>query len=311
MSVGAYQVPRDAGTVPVRVQVIDVTPFSLDLVVPTYLPARDLTQRVARDAGLGAYWPDGTRREYYLRARGRLMQPDEKLQDLGVVPHELLHLLPQPPPGSGLEERPPEYPPNHGYVGAGNLNVALSVSLVLLWTAGWAAALTVNAGVVDGLFPGVGLSLLCVSLSRHLWGGLGSQLRIPVTGFVLFFPLLLLAGVPALVTKVPPHLVGIALGAAFIGGALGVFVGWLAWYGPVEPLPATTPKEERAGVERVTWPCGICGGPVTVDVKADCTFGCGRAFHQGCYSAKAALGDGRTCAVCGFVPASAVGASTG
>ena len=124
MSVGAYQVPRDAGTVPVHVQVIDMKPFSLDLVVPTYLPARDLTQRVARDAGLGAYWPDGTRREYWLRARGRLLQAEEKLQDLGVVPYELLHLLPQPPPGSGLEERPPEYPVNKGYAAAGNLNVA-------------------------------------------------------------------------------------------------------------------------------------------------------------------------------------------
>src|SRR5687767_1923910 len=183
MSVGAYQVPRDAGTVPVRVQVIDLQPFSLDLVVPTYLAASDLTQRVARDAGLGGYWPDGTRREYYLRARGRLMLPDEKLQDLGVVPHELLHLLPQPPAGSGLEERPPEYPKTHGYAAAGNLNVALALMAVFLWTAGWAAGLTVEHGLLLGLLPGVGLSLLCTTLARHLWGGLGSQIRIPVTGF--------------------------------------------------------------------------------------------------------------------------------
>src|SRR5688572_11896464 len=104
--------PQDAQSVPVRVQVIDLEPFALDMVVPTYLPARDLTQRVARDAGLGAYWPDGTRRMFYLRARGRLLAEDERLQDLGVVAYELLHLLPQPPEGSGLEERPPEYPPN-------------------------------------------------------------------------------------------------------------------------------------------------------------------------------------------------------
>src|SRR5689334_10487542 len=88
--------PQDAGTVPVRVQVIDLEPFALDMVVPTYLPAKDLTQRVARDAGLGAYWPDGTRRLFYLRARGRLLGEEEKLQDLGVIPYELLHLLPEP-----------------------------------------------------------------------------------------------------------------------------------------------------------------------------------------------------------------------
>ena len=52
--------PQDAQTVPVHVQVIDLDPFALDMVVPTYLPASDLTQRVARDAGLGAYWPDGS-----------------------------------------------------------------------------------------------------------------------------------------------------------------------------------------------------------------------------------------------------------
>jgi hypothetical protein len=304
MSVGAYQVPRDAGTVPVRVQVIDLQPFSLDLVVPTYLPARDLTQRVARDAGLGAYWPDGTRREYFLRARGRLMLPEEKLQDLGVVPHELLHLLPQPPPGSGLEEQPPEYPKTKGYAAAGNLNVAASLLAVLAWTIAWGLALTVNYGLVSGLLPGVGLALLCTSLARHLWGGLGSQIRIPVTAFFLFVPLMFLAGMPSLFAGAEPFQMGVSEGAAFIGGTIGILLGWLAWYGPVEPLPKVSVKETKEGEARVTWPCAICGGPVTVDVKSDCQFGCGRVFHQGCYSAKAALGtDGKTCIVCGFVPA--------
>ena len=294
--------PRDAGTVPVRVQVIDLEPFSLDLVVPTYLAASDLTQRVARDAGLGGYWPDGTRREYYLRARGRLLNPDEKLQDLGIVPNELLHLLPQPPPGSGLEERPPEYPVTHGYAAAGNLNVLLGLCVVLAWTFGWSAALTVDHGLVQGLLPGIGLSLLCTSLARHLWGGLGSRIRIPVTGFLLYVLLLNLAAVPALLGGANLAEVVLSIGSAFIGGAFGILLGWLAWYGPVEPLPATSPKDVKQAEARVTWPCGICGAPVTVDVKADCTFGCGRVFHQGCYTAKNALGDGRSCAVCGFVP---------
>ena len=36
-------------TVTLRVQVIDMRSFTLDLQVPTYLPAQDLTQRIARD----------------------------------------------------------------------------------------------------------------------------------------------------------------------------------------------------------------------------------------------------------------------
>ena len=51
----------DSQVVTVRVQVVDMQPFTLDLQVPTYLPARDLTQRIARDAGLNAYWTDGRR----------------------------------------------------------------------------------------------------------------------------------------------------------------------------------------------------------------------------------------------------------
>lgn len=297
-----FQAPQDAGTVPVHVQVIDLEPFSLDMVVPTYLPAADLTQRVARDAGLGAYWEDGTRRKFYLRARGRLLEDHEKLEDLGIVPYELLHLLPQPPEGSGLDERPPEYPPNRGYAGAGNLNVVASLVLVLTWTAAWAVALTVDQRPFVGFFPGVGLSLLATSFSRHLWGGLGSAVRIPLTGLLVYASLLALVGIPAFMAGADPVPLAIALGSAFIGGTFGVMLGWLAWYGAVEPLPKVTLKEVKDAAAAVTWPCGICGGPVTQDIKADCVHGCGRVFHAGCYRAKQAIASADTCAVCGYRP---------
>ena len=51
-----------AQAVSLQVQVIDLEPMTLELMVPTYLPAKDLTQRVARDAGLPVFWPDGRRR---------------------------------------------------------------------------------------------------------------------------------------------------------------------------------------------------------------------------------------------------------
>lgn len=295
-----YQVPQDAGTVAVHVQVIDLEPFSLDMVVPTYLPASDLTQRVARDAGLGAFWEDGTRRIFYLRARGRLLQEHEKLEQLGVVPYELLHLLPQPPEGSGLEERPPEYPPNKGYAGAGNLNVVAGLVMVLTWSAAWAAALSVDQGWIQGLVPGVGLSLLVTSFARHLWGGLGSAVRIPLTGLVLYLLLLPVAFLPVLLSGVPVVDLGIAFGLAFIGGTFGVMLGWLAWYGAVEPLPKVTAKQVKDAAAMVTWPCGICGLPVTQEVKSDCGFGCGQVFHAGCHRAKQAIATSDACAVCGY-----------
>ncbi|MFN7146724.1 MAG: EsaB/YukD family protein, partial [Myxococcota bacterium] len=111
----------EQNVVQVRVQVIDMKSFTLDLQVPTYLPARDLTQRVARDAGLDSHWDDGRRRLYWLRARGRLMGDDEKLSDLGVVNGELVYLLLEPPAGSGVVEQGPDYPETHGYAGAGTL----------------------------------------------------------------------------------------------------------------------------------------------------------------------------------------------
>ena len=190
----AQGAPNAAGTVPVRVQVIDIEPFAIDLVVPTYLPASDLTQRVARDAGLGAYWDDGVRRTFWLRARGRVMLPHEKLEDLGVVPGELLHLLPQPPDGSMVLERPPEYPRTRGYSAAGHLNVAGGFLTVVGWTFGWAVALLFQPGVAVSVLPAAGLSLLSSSFVRHAVGGEGSNWKVPVFGFLVYWPLITSGG---------------------------------------------------------------------------------------------------------------------
>ncbi len=130
-------------TVQVRVQVVDLNSFTLDLQVPTYLPARDLTHRVAQDAGLGAFWPDGRRRLFWLRARGRLLQEHETLGDLGVVNGELVYLLPEPPAGSGVAEQPPEFPQSQGYAGKGLLVLLAATAGVLVWGLAWGVALTV------------------------------------------------------------------------------------------------------------------------------------------------------------------------
>ena len=95
-------------TVVLRIQVIDMDPRTLDLTLPAYLPASDLSQRIARDAGLKRYWENNTRKHYQLRARGRLMQRNETLKDLNVVDNELIYILPQIRPNSLVQEQYPD-----------------------------------------------------------------------------------------------------------------------------------------------------------------------------------------------------------
>ncbi|TNE90634.1 MAG: hypothetical protein EP330_07730 [Deltaproteobacteria bacterium] len=295
--------PSDAGTVPVRVQVIDLEPFAIDIVVPTYLPASDLTQRVARDAGLGAYWDDGTRRAFWLRARGRVMQDHEKLEDLGVVPGELLHLLPQPPAGSGVHERPPEYPENKGYAAAGTLNLISGLVVVGLWTTGWALGLLYAHNLAVGAFPAAGLSLLSVSFVRHLLGGEGSDVKVPAVGLAVFLPLMGLAYAPALFFgDIAGEDLTFSAILAFAAGLACVVIGWLAWYGAVEKLPERTTAQAVQEQAEAIYNCGICGLAVEPTVRAPCQFNCGQVFHVGCYQARQALHQGTGCAICGFQP---------
>jgi len=178
---------------------------------------------------------------------------------------------------------------------------------VLAWTGLWAATLTVDTSWYVGLLPGIALSLMCTSLARHLWGGLGSQAKIPMTALVLFLPLMLLASAPALLLGADLVQLLLILAPALIAGLFGVMLGWLAWYGAVEPLPeritAKQAEEAAAAGPVVTWPCGICGGAVTPQMKADCVFGCGQVFHVGCYSTRQDLSERGMCAVCGYRPA--------
>ena len=299
--------PAEAQTVEVRVQVIDVDAHALDLVLPTYLAAKDLTQRIARDGNLGAYWPDGKRRQFWLRARGRLMQDHEKLSDLGVMSGELLHLLPQPPEGSEVIERPPEYPETRGYAAAGYLNIAMGLAVIGSWWVLWAVALTVSQNVVLGLLPPTALAVMCTTFARHVWGGPGSSFKIPATGMVLYLPLWLLVGFPAFfLSGADPVGMALVLVPSLVCGILGVTMSWLAWYGAVEPLPKVTRAQAQQAAGPATVPCGICGLGVDLndhELRADCGYGCGKIFHSGCLAAKESVHMGDGCAVCGYQPA--------
>lgn len=296
-----------AQTVQVRVQVVDMESFALDIVVPTYIPTKDLSQRIARDAGLQAYWEDGRRRNYWIRARGRLLGPEEKLQDLGVVQYELIHILPEPPANAQVQEQVPDYPEGKGYAGKGRLAVLGSLMLVAGWTGLWSQALLYSRQPVVGILPAVGLSLFCVSLARHLRSGSAQSVLVPVIGLVIFVPFVALAAVPTIVWgEVSTQDAVLAVAPGLLGGFIGVVLGWLAWYGAVEPLPERKVVVETQGQGQAQQhACGICGLPVGVDVQAPCKFACGKVFHSGCYKARQSVFQGAGCSVCGYNPAGA------
>ena len=293
----------DSTTVTVRVQVIDLNSFTLDLQVPTYLPARDLTQRIARDAGLEAHWSDGRRRLYWLRARGRLLDDSERLAELGVIDGELVYLLPEPPANSGVVEQAPDYPKNQGYAGKGTIALMASGAGVLVWSTGWGIALSEVRNQWTVVLPGIALGLMCATFARHAWGGTGNRPRVAITAIVALIP-------AALWTLTLGTLLGIdpfrTVYTETVGGLIfsfvGVMVGWLAWWGAVEPLDDSLLGGEEAAAEEAVAvvQCAICGLDVKSDVRTECPYACGRYFHSGCYRARLSVyrGEPTQCAIC-------------
>lgn len=299
----------EQNVVNLRVQVIDIKSFALDLQVPTYLPGRDVTQRIARDAGLDAYWPDKRRRLYWLRARGRLVKDDEKLSDLGVIDGELVYLLPEPPQGSGVIEQQPEFPETHPYAGAGYLVLLGSLVGTLLWAVAWGIAVANDRSLVVVLFPGLALGLLCGTLARHTWGGRSNRVLIPMTGLALQIMLSVFAFISPMVYQyltvggldaVDYQLLVAQLLPGVIVGMFGVLMSWLAWWGAVEPLPPVQLQQQVVQQVAAIPDCGICGRPVEVDVRSECAHNCGKVFHVGCFKARQAnyRGDPKACVVC-------------
>ena len=294
-----------ASTVLVQIQVVDLTPQSLALELPTYLKSADLTQRIARDAGLGAYWPDGNRRLFWLRARGLVMKEEDTLGDLGIVRGELLHLLPQPPAGSQVVEQVPDYPETRGYPARGNMALVLNGIWVIVWALLWGLALSVDRSLWTVLLPGFALGCLCVSLARHLFGGEGRRGRVAGVGAAVLVLLCAFTVVVPVFYGEDAALVIREVAPGWILGLLGLLVGWLAWWGAVEPLPARTEavaatQQAQAGPALAS--CGICQQAVDVTVQTHCRYRCGQVFHTGCYQARAAAG-GQTeegkCEICG------------
>lgn len=287
-------------TVRLRVQVIDTEPQILDLQVPTYLLARDLTQRIARDAGLTPYWPNRTRREYRLRARGRMLEGAEKLDALGVIDGELVYLLPEPPDDQ-VVERDPEIPERRGTRPSWWPITVAAVLANLLWTGAWALALATTPTLWVATLPGLAHGMLCVSTARRLWGPPGARVRVGLTGLALAMGLTGVVGISPLLAGQTPADTALAALPALLSALIGSLIGWLAWWGQVEALPPEMLAPKVVVTKTEHPPCAVCALPVEPEVRQDCGYACGKVMHVGCYKARQSMfrGDRSTCAVCG------------
>jgi hypothetical protein len=273
------------------------------MIVPTYIEAKDLSQRIARDANLGAYWPDGTRREFWIRARGRILAGEEKLDSLGVVNGELIHVLPQPPANSGVIERPPVLPEKETGSLRSRVRMVRAILGLLALTIIWSVALSAGAAFHVVLIPSVAVALMAVTAARHFWGPPGSAIRIPLVGIAVYLLMMLVAFLPVFISGESLVYSLLMLLLAFFAGVSGVFMGWLAWYGAVEPLPEARIQQMAQQLQEVREaPCALCQQPVdlgdpAIRLDRHC---CGQVFHSGCYKARAAVTREGTCAFCGY-----------
>jgi len=284
--------PKEAGTVPVRVQVVDTEPRVIDPTVPTYLDAADLTQRIARDAGLGGWWEDGSRRGFGLWARGRLVRENERLADVPIVPYELMHLLPEPRRGTGIQERP------LGLLDRGDppsrMSKVMRVLYVLVWTTLWATALDARP---TPLVAWTGAFVLPVLVLGAVRGVLWGQLRWPAAWALAGIALFATAPLAFGVVSAPEALRVYVVLATALGLMVGSTMAWLVWLGPLA-LPDVA-EDAVAPVIVAASTCAVCGGPVGSDVIEACAHGCGRTFHRGCLRARQSVATGPGCAVCG------------
>lgn len=291
----------EAQTIQVRVQVVDVQPSTLDLVLPAFLPAGDLTQRIARDAGLEAFTEDGRRRAFWLRARGRVLEDQETLADLKIVQYELLHLLPEPPAGSGVVEQ--EGAKAEAGAQEATPRMVMALAWPVLWAFFWDMALTVERQWWATLIPGLALGMLCVSMAKRVVPVAGRDLKLLLTALGLCALLVPLALVPAIYLG---QGAGTVLGEAspgIIAAVLGSVIGWLAWWAPIEALPESARQDSgiASAAEEVQAACGLCGGAVEKAVQKACPYSCGKLFHRGCYQARlaAAGSSDEACGLCG------------
>jgi hypothetical protein len=287
--------PEDAKTVPVRVQVIDLQPRIVDLVVPTFMPADDLTQRIARDAGLGGWWEGGRRRTYWLRARGRILQASERLADVGVVPYELLHLLPEPRSEDHVRERDAGLP---DVVPLSFMSRLVRTLAALAWVGLWVIAVGADGRPAVMWWGAFILAYLVRGVVDGWWSTGGRWGQLGVAG-VLTAPLCLPAMANAWMVSIDPSLFLLELAMTALGMGVGTAVAHLVWMGPVSEVTAIVRAASGESVRaRDELKCFVCGEMIDLEVLTYCRYGCGRPMHSGCQKLREAMTTGPPCEVC-------------
>jgi len=177
------------------------------------------------------------------------------------------------------------------------------LGMMLIWAIGWGLALSEVRNTWTIVVPGLAMGMMCTGFARHAWGGRGNAPRIGITALVVLFPAMFLAVAVAVAAGGDTlRTIYSETVAGMIFGMVGVMLGWLAWWGAVEPLAGTSQASEDEGdAEAVALvPCGVCAQGVKNEVRMECQYGCGRFFHSGCYRARIAVARQETgqCAIC-------------
>ena len=269
-------------TVLLRVQVIDMEPKKLDLRLPIFLKASDVSQRIAREAGLQAFWPDNTRKLYALRARGRLLHPNETLGDLRIMDNELLYILPQIRSNT-LKEQFPEYPEETNYA-AGALSIlCIQIFFIFFLSVNWGLSITEQFHWAAQLFPSLSIGVLCIAFARHAWGGKAMRTKVVLSAFVLYLMALVSCFLVSLVVPTEEGFLN-RMFPGVITGIVAMLIGWMSWWGAVEALVRKKVEQKQETNKPVNHRCGVCGGTIAKNVLkySPC---CRRYFHTGCYIA--------------------------
>ena len=232
------------------------------------------------------------------------MEEQETLSDLQIVPHETLHLLPEPPAGSGVVEQEGFAPDVAGP--EGTLRTVLALTWPLVWAFLWGLALTVEREWYATLVPGLVLGMLSTSMARRIVRFSGRDHKLLLLSAGLNVLLLPLALVPSIYLGQGALDVLLESSPGVVAVFLGSLIGWIAWWAPIEPLPARVRAESgisTAASEDVEALCGLCGGVVERAVQVPCPCGNGILLHRGCFNARRAVvaynQSDDVCAFCG------------
>ena len=128
---------------------------------------------------------------------------------------------------------------------------------IIAWSFCWGFAINASRHLLVSILPSMGISVLCISFSRHAWGGSPSDPKIGGTAFFLYTLSVLFASLTPLALREMTFTEFILFAVpGYVARLPFDLVAWLAWWGRVEPLPKHRVDEEKKKSQQHT--CAIC-----------------------------------------------------